>query len=211
MIGLFGACAQCHRKVAFEVLPDAEKQLQLLSIVPPRFIEAELEHLPEKLLGKIKTLPEDTGLMLWGAPGVGKSYSMAAIAKDSIRKGYLVLRINYEMLCLRIRDTFKTNSQQTEYGIIEQFLTADKLFIEDIGTTKSEGKIESGFSVRTLLVLLDYRLENCLPTFVTTNRPVEELGKTFDERIASRLIQSCVVVKLSGDDKRGKQLASGKD
>jgi DNA replication protein DnaC len=71
-----------------------------------------------------------------------------------------------------------------------------------LGTTKSEGNIESDFSVRTLLVLLDWRLENCLPTFLTGNRPVEELAKTFDERVASRLLQACQVVKLTGGDKR---------
>jgi len=36
----------------------------------------------------------------------------------------------------------------------------------------------------------------------TTNKSVEELGKTFDERVASRLLQACRVVKLTGADKR---------
>ena len=105
---------------------------------------------------------------------------------------------------LKIRDTFKSNAKQTEWEVIKEYLDADKVFIEDIGTTKSEGNIESDFSVRTLLVLLDHRLEHCLPVFLTTNRTVEEIGKTFDERIASRLVQMCEIIKLTGEDRRKK-------
>jgi len=38
----------------------------------------------------------------------------------------------------------------------------------------------------------------------TTNKSLEELGKTFDQRLASRLLQACEVVKLTGGDKRKK-------
>jgi len=199
---LFDICNRCHRKHSFSVLPDKEKLWFIKSIIPERFVEAEMEHLPEKLIEKIKALTNGTGLLLWGAPGVGKTYAMAALAKHYITEGFIVQRIGYEMLCLQIRDTFKPTTKNTEYEILLPYLKAGKLFVEDIGTTKSEGNIESDFSIRTLLVLLDYRLEHCQPTFFTTNRPIEELEQTFDARIASRLVQCCEVVKLSGDDKR---------
>ena len=186
----------------FATMPKDEQEFAVASVIPPRFLEARLSHLPEKLQNKIKNLPDDKGLLLWGAPGVGKSYSLAALAREYIADGYNVARTGYELLCLRIRDSFKPKSVETELSIIKPYLEADRFFLEDIGTTKSEGNIESDFSVRTLLVLLDYRLENCLPTFLTTNRPVEELGKTFDERIASRLLQACEIVKLTGEDRR---------
>ena len=81
-------------------------------------------------------------------------------------------------------------------------MCGDKLFIEDVGTTVSLDKQESDFSLRTFLVLLDQRLEACQPTFVTTNKALEQLGRCFDDRIASRLIQACRIVKLTGADRR---------
>jgi DNA replication protein DnaC len=41
-----------------------------------------------------------------------------------------------------------------------------------------------------------------LATFVTTNKSVEELARSFDQRIASRLQQACEVVQIRGRDKR---------
>ena len=43
-----------------------------------------------------------------------------------------------------------------------------------------------------------------LVSIKTINKSVKELGKTFDERIASRLLQARQVVKLTGGDKRHK-------
>jgi len=39
--------------------------------------------------------------------------------------------------------------------VIKPLLAADKLFIEDVGTTVSMGKQESDFSLRTFLVILE--------------------------------------------------------
>ncbi len=184
------------------VMPEDEREWAITQVIPPHFKAARLEQLPEKLQSRIKKLPNNKGLLFWGAQGVGKSYALAAVAREFLLQGFTVARTSYEMLCLRLRDSFKAKSPDTELSIIKPYLEADKLIIEDIGTTKSEGNIESDFSVRTLLVLIDCRLENELPTFITTNRPIEELSKTFDTRISSRLLQACEVIKLSGKDRR---------
>jgi DNA replication protein DnaC len=199
---LFGHCHVCFNKEAFSVLPAEQQKIALDAIVHERFVDADLSHLPIKLVEKIKALPDAKGLMLWGPQGRGKTYAMAAIAKMYFTQGFTVARENYEMLCLQLRDTFRSKGDKTEYAIIKPLLEADKLFIEDIGTTKSEGSIESDFSLRTLLVLIDYRLERCRPTFITTNRTIEELSKTFDERITSRIQQGCEIIRFEGEDKR---------
>jgi DNA replication protein DnaC len=199
---IFDICGQCWRKQQLISMPESDREWAVSQVIPPLFALARLEHLPAKLVEKIKALPETKGLMFWGPAGRGKSYALSAIAREYILQGFIVARTTYEMLCLRLRDSFKAKSTCTELSIIQPYLEAEKLIIEDVGTTKSEGGQESDFSVRTILVLIDYRLENCLPTFITTNRPVEELEKTFDARVSSRLIQACEIVKLSGDDRR---------
>lgn len=194
-------CNPCGQKLgAEEELNRREKLVE--TIVPARFREARLEHLSKPLRAKINALADDKGLLLWGQPGVGKSYAMAALARRYILTGSTVDRVGYEMLCLQIRDTFKAGSTQGELDVIRPLFGVAKLFIEDVGTTVSAGHQESDFSLRTFLVLLDKRLEACKPTFITTNKSVEQLSKSFDRRIASRLQQACEIIQLTGEDRR---------
>jgi DNA replication protein DnaC len=168
-----------------------------------------MEHLPAAIREAAESLPDEQGLFLWGPPGVGKSYSLCAIAHWLYFLGWDVARITYEMLALQIRDSYKPGSTQTELDVLKPLMAADKLILEDVGTTVTVGKVESDFSLRTFLVLLDSRLEHCRATYVTSNKSIEELGKSFDQRIASRLQQACKVIRLEGKDKR--TVASGEE
>jgi len=176
----------CFRKEQFSQMPDIVKEKTLLEVVPERYIEAEMDDISDKLRADLEK-DINTGVLMWGSPGVGKTYSMAALAKKYISEGFLVKRVHYETLCLQLRDTYNPKATQIEWQIIEPLLNCDKLFIEDVGTTKSIGVQESDFSLRTFLVLLDMRLERCRPTFITSNKTVENLAKSFDERIGDRL------------------------
>ena len=181
-------------------MPPQEKKRLLLEVVPERYIKAETTHL-SKALQKAIHSDIDTGILVWGAAGVGKTYAMAALAKKQIAEGYIVKRIHYEVLCLRLRDTFNPKAKHTEWDIFEPLLNCDMLYIEDVGTSKDIGKQESEFSLRTFYVLLDMRLECCRPTFITTNKSVENLADSFDERIGDRL-RTFKVLKLGGESKR---------
>ena len=190
----------CQRRLEFEQMPPEQQKHLIASIVPERYKSAEISHLPIALQTKMSN-PNNAGVLLWGDAGVGKTYAMAALAKRDISEGFLVHRIHYETLCLRLRDTFKPKAVNTEWGIIEPLLNCDHLFIEDVGTSKSIGQQESDFSLRTFLVLLDMRIESCKPTFITSNKSVENLTGSFDERIGDRL-KTFQVCKLGGKSKR---------
>ena len=182
------------------------KLIQRLSvIVPPLFAKAHIRDFSPlfraKLLKVVDPAAMAEGLLLWGAPGVGKTHAMAAIGRYIVTRGGRCRRMTYEMLALQIRDTFKANSTKTELGVIQPLLDCQFLFIEDVGTTVSSGSQESDFSLRTLLVILDHRLEQRRPTFLTSNKSVEGLRQTFDARIASRL-QAFMVIQMAGADKR---------
>lgn len=143
----------------------------------------------------------DTGTFLWGEPGRGKTYAMAVLAKKFISEGFIVRRIHYEELCLKLRDTMNPKATQTEWSIIEPLISCDKLFVEDVGTSKGIGAQESDFSKRTFLVILDLRLERHRPTFITSNKSVENLGVSFDDRVSDRL-GMFKVFKMSGESRR---------
>jgi DNA replication protein DnaC len=174
----------------------------LESIIPPHYHNAQLCDLPESLVETFLALPDGKGLYLWGEPGRGKTHACCVFLKHLWGEGWDVARVSYEMLALQIRDTYRAGSAASELDIIRPLLTAGKLVVEDAGTTVSAGQQESEFSLRTFLVLLDQRLEQCLATFVTTNKPIEELGRSFDARIASRIRQACEIVQIRGGDKR---------
>lgn len=193
-------CSVCFRELQYSALPPEQKELVLLNVIPKRYMLAEVADLIPAIQKGIEQ-ENDTGIFIWGAAGVGKTYAMAALAKRFICGGYLVRRVHYEKLCLQLRDTFNPKATETEWRIIEPLLSCDKLFIEDVGTGKSIGKQESDFSLRTFLLLLDMRMEQCKPTFITSNKTVENLGASFDERIADRL-KTFLVFKLSGESRR---------
>lgn len=147
-------------------------------------------------------LPDERGLFLWGPPGTGKTYSLCAIAHRLYFLGWDVVRTTYEMLLLQVRDSYKPGATRTELDVLRPLIAVDKLILEDVGTTVAVGKVESDFSLRIFLVLLDRRLEHCRATYFSSNKSVEELGRSFDKRIASRLQQACEVIKIEGPDRR---------
>jgi DNA replication protein DnaC len=176
--------------------------IDLGDIIPERYRHARLNDLPEGLRDVWAYLPRGAGIFLWGPPGTGKTHAMSAFVRELWLNGKDVARITYERLMLDIRDAFKPDSGLSEMDVIKPYLSVDALVIEDVGTSVGQGRQESDFSLRTFLVVLDTRLEHCLPTYITSNKPIEELAESFDSRVASRLTEACRVVRLEGRDKR---------
>lgn len=171
------------------------------AIVPERFWIAELEHLPTALTDRIEALPDDRGMYLWGPVGAGKTYAAAAALKHLWAVGCDIAWQPFEELLLKLRATF-AGSGTSEWSVIQPLCDVDGLLLDDVGCTVSGDRQESDFSVRTLLVLLDHRIAHCKRTFATGNKPVEDIGQSFDGRIASRLCQACEILKVSGRDRR---------
>lgn len=206
---------------------------QVARVLPLRYRRARLCHLPGKLREKFLNLPADKGLLLWGAPGTGKTYSLAAWIRwvlctggprKRLERAGLVLRrpgavlagheedfgsyrlsnierITFADLLLKVRATFG-DGNGCEERVLREYRECGLLVLEDLGVGVAIGAAESDFAVRILTGLLDYRLEHCLPTFATSNKSPDELGKSFDERIASRLAMACEFVAIKGRDRR---------
>ncbi|MCK5610227.1 ATP-binding protein [Candidatus Pacearchaeota archaeon] len=199
-----GLCHQCAAEESQKELCQGHIEKRLEKATPLLFATAEVNQLPQSLQGTFLSLEPGKGLMLWGPQGTGKSHAMVAFMRSAIRQGISVKRACYDHLCREIRAAFRSGSERSEMEIIESYQSPAWLIIEDIGTTVAIGAQETDFSLRTFLSILDDRMENMRPTFITTNKPLEELRKSFDARIASRLQAACVIVELSGKDRRRK-------
>jgi DNA replication protein DnaC len=185
-------------------LRQGRKLKELLGrVIPRRYENAHMGDVPAKWQETFFELMPNRGAYLYGSPGVGKTYSLCAIARELITEGHSVRRVVWERLMLDIRNTYKSN-QKSERDLLQPLIDCDVLIIEDVGTTTSLESMESDFSLRTLLTILDSRLEACKPTWFSSNKSVEQLATTFDDRIASRLCEHCKIILLSGKDKRKK-------
>ena len=187
-----------------------ELHQEIERIIPPAYRQARLWRLGSRFKEKMLKYDPQTGLVLYGPVGCGKTFAICALLRSilgsTVRQELFPKceRIGYEMLCLHIRDAFKSNSNKSELDVIQPYLNPQILALEDLGSNKPIGTTESDFSLRVVYVLLDRRLELQRTTFITTNKTLDNLRIGFDERISSRL--SCLTwLGVGGSDKRVKQ------
>jgi len=164
--------------------------------VGERYIEANLSHLEPELRDQLLSAPDD--IFLWGPVGVGKTYAMATLIRKFIIDGFECHRINFDDFCCRLRSSMNFNSKETEYSLIEKLTKTDKLFIDDLGL---RSKSESDFAYQTFYNILNKRQERLFPTYLTSNKDVDTIGRQFDYRIASRL-KAGAIIFMDGPDRR---------
>lgn len=170
-------------------------------VIPKAFQKARLHHLGSRFKKMLLTYHLAMGVVLYGPTGTGKTYSLCALLRKLVVSGLKCKRIGYEMLCLRIRDSFKSGSVASELDIVKEYIEADVLLLEDLGCSKPIGRAETDFSLRVIYALLDSRLENERLTLISTNKTLENMKISFDERIASRL-GVLIWIGVGGKDKR---------
>lgn len=187
-----------------------ELKQPLTEVVPPLFQKAHIRHLSPQLYKAIRQRKK-RDLFLFGAPGVGKSYTACALVRRWVVAGREAKRTSWDMLQLKVRSTFRPGATETELGIITNYQRPDLLVLEDIGTSVSLDSQESDFALRTLLVLFDYRIEQELTTIFTSNKNIEQISASFDARLASRLRSQCEEIPMFGKDKRAQEGATNAD
>lgn len=109
------------------------------------------------------------GLYLTGSFGSGKTYLVAALFNEMAKKGVKSILIYYPEFLRSLKASFQSN-------YIERFNAIKKiplLLLDDIGAENC-----SNWSRDEVLgPILQYRMENHLPTFFTSNLTLEELEK----------------------------------
>lgn len=133
------------------------------------------------------------GLYIYGSCGTGKTYALYALFRNCILQDF-PCRIKNTVELLRLfKQDFKNNEDNFEDYLEYKGL----LFIDDIGVEKN-----TEFVDETLYHLINIRCEKMLPTFFTSNLSIKELSQKNGDRIASRIVGMCEIVKLEGKDKR---------
>ncbi len=97
---------------------------------------------------------------------------------------------------LRIRDSFREKTRESEADVVNYFSDIDCLVLDDLGAEKP-----SEFSIATLYLILDRRVRNLRQTIITTNLDMQQVDEVFGARIASRMAEM-KIVKINMPDYR---------
>ncbi|WP_099203657.1 ATP-binding protein [Miniphocaeibacter massiliensis] len=139
-------------------------------------------------------------LYISGDVGVGKTYICNSISSEIIKNGknvvYMTSSNLMQQLRLNLYSPFdKIEENQEKYNLL---MESDLLIIDDLG---SENITDT--SVSNLFNLINNRMILRKPIIISTNIPIDEISKVYDERIASR-IKTFNHHAIIGDDLRNK-------
>lgn len=136
----------------------------------------DLERLPvfEKLLAFVEQYPTiRKGLYLYGDFGVGKSFMVAALAHDlSEKRGVSSTLLHYPSFVIDVKNAISDGNVKT---LVDEIKLSEVLILDDIGAEQSTAWIRD----EILQVILQYRMQENLPTFFTSNFDFEDLEKHF--------------------------------
>jgi len=136
----------------------------------------DLGRLPvfEKLLAFVEQYPTILkGLYLYGDFGVGKSFMVAALAHDlSEKRGVSSTLLHYPSFVIDVKNAIGDGNVKT---LVDEIKLSEVLILDDIGAEQSTAWVRD----EILQVILQYRMQENLPTFFTSNFNFEELEQHF--------------------------------
>ena len=148
------------------------------------------------------------GLYLYGDFGVGKSFMVAALAHDlSEKRGVSPTLLHYPSFVIDVKNAIGDGNVKT---LVDEIKLAEVLILDDIGAEQSTAWVRD----EILQVILQYRMQEDLPTFFTSNFNFEDLEKHFakgkngnDEtwearRVMERIRYLAEETRLEGENRR---------
>lgn len=144
---------------------------------------------------------EKNGLILLGPMGVGKTHLSSAIANELIVRGVKVMFLSAVEMLRKIKDTYHSTREASEWDIISEYSEVDLLIIDDLG---KENPTE--WTVSLIYSIVNERYENMLPLVMTLNYGSKELvqrmtvnnDSTTADAIVDRIFEMCKAVVIKG-------------
>jgi DNA replication protein DnaC len=196
--------------------------------IPPRYEHCTLESFEpgsaslrsalEKAVAFCEGYPhlgadEGLGLLFTGDNGVGKTHLAVAVLRELVtRKGASGQFWDFHGLIREIKSSYDPETKTTELMVLQPVVEADVLVLDDLGAWKMTDWMND-----TLFFVLNGRYMAKRPTVITTNyqdvtreevlaadslRRREFLVERIGQRLRSRLMEMCLVVRIQGSDHR---------
>ena len=111
------------------------------------------------------------GLYLYGNFGVGKTYLLGAIANELAKqKGVATTMLHFPSFAVEMRNSIKKNNTSEKLEAVKK---APVLMLDDIGADAMSKWVRDD----VLGIILEYRMQEELPTFFSSNFSMDELEK----------------------------------
>ena len=136
------------------------------------------------------------GLYLHGTFGCGKSYLIAALFNEMAKKNVKSAIIFWPEFLRNLKESFDTDYSQ----LMEYIKNVELLLIDDIGAEN----VTPWSRDEILCTILQYRMDNSLPVFITSNLNIKELEShytnTKNESDSIKAIRIMERIKYLSDD-----------
>ena len=156
---------------------------------------------------------EGLGLLFSGDNGVGKTHLAVGVLRELVEtKGARGGFWDFHELIREIKSSYDPETKTTELMVLEPVVETDLLLLDDLGAWKMTDWMND-----TLFYILNSRYMAKRPTLITTNyqdvtreeavsadplRRREFLVERIGQRLRSRLMEMCLVIRLHGGDHR---------
>lgn len=136
-------------------------------------------------------------LLLFGAPGLGKTFLSACIAREVSEKGYSVVYDTAGHIFSQFeRQKFGRDDEEAENDV-SRVLNCDLLIMDDLGT-----ELLTEFVRSALYQIINSRLQAKKCTIISSNFTPRELGARYSPQILSRLEGEYRQLPFFGEDIR---------
>jgi len=140
----------------------------------------------------------DDNLLLYGGPGLGKTFLSSCIAKDLLDRGKTVFyQTAFKIFGLLEDYKFNRSEESATKTQVDRLFDVDLLIIDDLGTEFVNTYTSSAF-----FNILNSRLLDKRKTIISTNLNMEELVNLYSNRVVSRIIGHYIPLKFFGEDIR---------
>jgi len=148
---------------------------------------------------------EFNNLLLYGEPGLGKTFVCHCIAKDLLDAGRTVLYQTAPRLCKVLENyRFNRDSLHEPDEMLAAVDEADLLILDDLGA-----ELSTIVTSAALFDIINQRLLARKHTVISTNLTPSALQAQYSERIVSRFFGNYQMIKFFGEDIRVKKKYGG--
>ena len=139
-----------------------------------------------------------SNLLFTGAPGLGKTFLSACIARVVSAKGYSVVYDTAMQIFARFEaQKFGRDDSDGAEDDVSRILNCDLLILDDLGTEMTTAFVQSA-----LYQIVNTRLMTGKSTIISTNLSVQELRRRYLQQVASRLEGEYMILPFMGEDIR---------
>ena len=169
--------------------------------VEPGQKKSARQHMEEKVYNSCAEYASHFGkrpenLLLFGAPGLGKTHLSAAIAREVSERGFSVVYDTAGHIFGQFEQQ-KFGREEEADDHVERVLSCDLLILDDLGSEMTTAFVQSA-----LYQIINTRLMERRSTIISTNLTPEGIAQRYSPQIASRIEGEYTLLPFVGEDIR---------